>query len=412
MEYLPIVPNMLFGAIGLTRTIVSILDVRIMDESINMKCVALLRSAFLFVFFTTLFSGCKDSSEQSVPDILIEYDAKQTTKDFSGIVQSVEYVVLQTEGQQIIGGIDKIIVEDNLIYVGDYKAQKISVFNREGYQLRVLAKQGRGPGEYLGIQSFSVNNNSLYVMDVAMDKILEYDSFSLEYVRSFPLPVPAWDFTTLTNGGFMLAYAPMEGNGVRDNDCMYRIIVTDSEMKMVKKYFAYKEGEADVMSIRYYLSSDDDSIVYGSIRDGGFCLFSRTDGNIKSKYTIDYGDNLPLERNVEITEISKGRYSFQTRVPYLCKGYACFNVSVAGEGQTLIMDIDHVRFYSNNPSGMKNTMIGIIGRSSDCFIGNWQSSIVYDALVKNGFDRAPAALEALIMEGAPFLVFYHMNNSV
>lgn len=383
-----------------------------MDEYTNLKYATLFRSAYLFVFVTTLLSGCKDASDQSVPDILIEYDAKQTTKDFSGIVQSVEYVVLQTEEQQVMGRIDKIFVDDNLIYVGDYKAQKILVFDREGYQLKVLAKQGRGPGEYLGIQSFSVNNNSLYVMDVVMDKILEYDSNSLEFVRSFPLPVPAWDFATLTNGGFMLAYAPMVGNRVHDNDHMYRIIVTDSEMKMVKKYFAYKEGEADVMSIRYYLSSDEDNIVYGSIRNGGFCLFSRTDGSMKSKYTIDYGDNLPLEKNVEITEISKGRYSFQTRVPYLCKEYACFNVSIAGVGQILIMDIDHVRFYSNNSSGMKNAMIGIIGSSNDCFIGNWQSSIVYDALVKNGFNRAPAALETLIMEGLPFLVFYHMNLSM
>ena len=110
-----------------------------MDEYANLKCATLFRSAILFVFFTTLFSGCKDISEQTVPDILIEYDAKQTTKDFSEIVQSVEYVVLHTEEQQVMGGIDKIIVDNNLIYVGDYKAQKIFVFDCEGCQLRVFA---------------------------------------------------------------------------------------------------------------------------------------------------------------------------------------------------------------------------------------------------------------------------------
>lgn len=57
----------------------------------------------------------------------------------------------------------------------------------------VLDRQGRGPGEYLEVKSFTVDADNLYVLDNIGKKLLAYDPLTGEYKASREMPIVAWD---------------------------------------------------------------------------------------------------------------------------------------------------------------------------------------------------------------------------
>ena len=224
------------------------------------------------------------------------------------------------------------------------------------------------------------------------------------------VPFFAWDFASLTSGGFIFAYAPMEGNSVTEPALRYRIFITDQNLKIKEKYFEYGEKETDAVSIRHYLSGNEGKIVYGSFEEDGFCVFDGQDGTPTDRFRFAFANGVSKEDKSQIAKLFDGYHTFLNRVPYMAGDYLLLSLTTGSTGNYFLYDSAKEELSANALTSDGKVFVGIVGSSENSFIGWLQSKTIYDHMVRNmGFQRADPDDEAAIYADEAFLVFYRMN---
>lgn len=94
----------------------------------------------------------------------------------SEAVKSIDIVLPEITDSSLLGDIQNIIVDDNNIFIIDYRSG-ICRFNREGVFLNSVGKKGHGPGEYSFIRNIQLDseNQFVYLYDSVEGKILKYN---------------------------------------------------------------------------------------------------------------------------------------------------------------------------------------------------------------------------------------------
>lgn len=364
----------------------------------------------LFLLGIIGFPACEVHSPEATGAREVALNELKMTEGAQACVASEDFLVLDLPYGVALGKIDKVLVDGKRIYVGDYLTQRVFAFGADGKLEAVLDRRGRGPGEYLQMQGFSVGGGRIYVLDQFESTVLAYDAASLEFRGAEKAPAPAWDFAALRDGGFLFAYAPMEGTPVRDPSLQYRVIVTDSKMHIRERHFPYEKDEADAITVQQYLSECGDAVLYGSFRQDGYCRFDRQDGSLLERVDFQFARPVPSGDKASLPAIMEGKYTWQTRVPYLGKGYCALSLSVEGMGQTCVYDIHKGQLLCQQKGTMSHALLGIVGSDGSRLIGSWQDKSIYEFLTRSGFKRAAPAAEAAILDDKPFLVFYQMNK--
>lgn len=103
---------------------------------------------------------------------------EQVTLKGSKVIDSCWYVPLETKEECLIGNIDKIVIEDDKIFILDKSNSKdLFIFSLKGTFITRLSKKGRGPGEYNFIRDFTIDseNKHLIIHDDSMAKLFYYD---------------------------------------------------------------------------------------------------------------------------------------------------------------------------------------------------------------------------------------------
>ncbi len=374
---------------------------------VKMRLLRLLSISTAFVLVCCCAGGEKNFVNEAFRVRCDEFNMEEGSQD---IVASVDYLVLEPSASQLLGEIDKVVILDGRIYVGDYKSQRILVFNEDGKMLNVLDKRGRGPGEYLMMRSFSIANGNLYVLDDFEFTIRVYDLETLAYRQSMKSPVFATDFSALDDGGFLFAFAPLSENLVADKSKRYRVVVTDADMQIRHRFFPYGEKEVDALCFNQYLSEAGEFLVYGTFREDGYCLFSRQDGHLEEHVAFDLTRPIPASERSSIQAVSERKYNYMMNVPYCSGDYLVFNISAQDVGGTCVYNRRSGQFLKPRQNGINHMLVGIIGGAGNQLIGNWVIKTNYENLVKNGFERAEIYEEAAILADAPFLVFYQLKE--
>ncbi|MCH7411816.1 6-bladed beta-propeller [Belliella sp. DSM 111904] len=69
---------------------------------------------------------------------------------FSEFVNAIDYIPLETSEACLIGEVDKVLIDENLIYVLDKRIVNAAfVFDGEGNFVKQLGRKGEAEGEYL-----------------------------------------------------------------------------------------------------------------------------------------------------------------------------------------------------------------------------------------------------------------------
>ncbi len=113
-------------------------------------------------------------------------DVDTITIHYSSIVEKIEIIALENQEGALMGNINKMQISDDTIFILDTMiAKKILVFNMDGKYIQQIGKFGRGPGEYLQIMDFTVNekDKQIVVLDVG-NKIHTYSIHTGEYLRT------------------------------------------------------------------------------------------------------------------------------------------------------------------------------------------------------------------------------------
>lgn len=135
------------------------------------------RLIFLAGLILTL-NSCKTrstSAESPVQAIINISDAK--TMNYQPLLDSINYVPLETTDLSLIGNIGKIYVTPSNILIFDSKQTAILLFDKEGKFIRKIGQKGRGPEEYLFFNEivFERKTEIIYAHERYLNKIFKYN---------------------------------------------------------------------------------------------------------------------------------------------------------------------------------------------------------------------------------------------
>lgn len=364
----------------------------------------------LSVFLLTLMlSACGGKSSGSSNVRLVELDDRNLDSSLAERISGVTFLPLETDATTQFRNVDKIVFENDLIYIGDYASGKILTFGMDGRSRFVLDRQGRGPGEYLRIQNFAVNEQDLFVLDNMQGRIFVYDCRSGAFRYNVGAPVVAWDMECFKDGSFIFAFAPMERGVLKKTQPRCRTFIVDKKWKIKEKMFAYAEGEFDLLGFpnARYLSTYGDKVLQGSFEENGYHLFSKEDGSFLETVKFSFSNGIPNRRKLDRSVLD--HFTYITSSPLMCGDYIAFEVGTDEFIDWRIHDFCTKRSFTNSRRDARNFVFDLIGSYEDSFVGFLQDGYYYSSLTSAGFSRADSATEAAILRDEPALIFYHMK---
>ncbi|HKL92929.1 MAG TPA: 6-bladed beta-propeller [Bacteroidales bacterium] len=149
----------------------------------------------LTVYFL-LVSACKESPNDGFETIRITVDVSSNASfKLSQVIDSLSYLVLETKDESLIGRPSKVVYRSGRYFVGDSDiAQAIFVFSSDGSFEGKIQSMGQGPGEYMGMTDFCVDEmGQVIIYDGVKDKILLFNDAG-EFVESISVQNVVGDF--------------------------------------------------------------------------------------------------------------------------------------------------------------------------------------------------------------------------
>ena len=218
----------------------------------------------------TLLSGCKQSSSDTNPkESLIRITIEDPEKEnqmlyLSKYFKEAQVVPLETKAECLLGEIEKIEIDDNLMFVQDNIRQGICCFNMEGKFLYRIGTLGNSPDELPDIEGFAIDKeeNVIYLHSRILQKNKSY-SYKGEIIGEIPCGYSATELDFLA--GNLYLSSP---NGIKDS---YNLIGVNAAGKIVEKHESTKP---DGVSTRPIFRNNNERIYYYSnlLRDTVYAL--------------------------------------------------------------------------------------------------------------------------------------------
>lgn len=166
--------------------------------------LALVKGLILIVF-SCLLLQCKNEIEGtnvSVSEIDIT-NPRNGHALLSEIADYVEYIPLETTDSCLIGKISIISINSHGIFISDYR--HLLHFDLKGKFINTIGSQGRGPGEFINIVDFYVDEKRSQIILMQSNSIFVY-SIDGEFLWSQSTPSPHRLLSRLQNGRFVFLY--------------------------------------------------------------------------------------------------------------------------------------------------------------------------------------------------------------
>jgi hypothetical protein len=134
----------------------------------------------IFNLFSVL-TGCneiKKSSDKNLTDIITVNPFNKEKIKLSTFAKAIRYIPLETIKGHYLANINKIFFINNRFYIIDSnKKHSIFCFDKDGKFIFEIAKQGKGPGEFIFLSDaeISYDNKSIVVVDQDQKKYIFYD---------------------------------------------------------------------------------------------------------------------------------------------------------------------------------------------------------------------------------------------
>jgi hypothetical protein len=127
------------------------------------------------VIFTA--SSCNNTSKKET-SFTPEYNFRCINKNWnvSDYFDLNKIICLETNENCFISRIDKMLIKNDRIYILDIKAKSVFMFTVEGKYISKINNVGKGPDEYLSIESMDITNDAICLLAwQAKQKIMKFD---------------------------------------------------------------------------------------------------------------------------------------------------------------------------------------------------------------------------------------------
>lgn len=148
---------------------------------------------FISILGSFVMSSCSytNKSEEKVIAGKLPYsiDLESNFDNFkqvnlSEIADSIEYIKLETSSKCLLKSAWKVMLTSNYIFISDFDG--LYKFDRKGKFICKIGRQGKGPGEYIKVLTFTIDEAQqlVFVVDNYTDLIGIYD-FNGKYIKSY-----------------------------------------------------------------------------------------------------------------------------------------------------------------------------------------------------------------------------------
>ena len=161
---------------------------------------------FICLIFFVLETSCTKTDLSNIPLVSIDV-SKGRSCYLDEIAENVECYNLTLPIDYYFGEIVDIgTYNDSLLLFHDYYTKQIHLFNSRGQYINHLNNKGRGPGEYLNIETFTTNSitKQLIVYDHLGQKLVFYTLPDLKFVGQQRIPKSLMALAALSEDSFFI----------------------------------------------------------------------------------------------------------------------------------------------------------------------------------------------------------------
>ena len=244
----------------------------------------------LFLLLSIFTTACKHKNQPRFDEVVkIKIELKKSNQtDVSQILKNIELIPLETTEKSVFGEVKRIRANDSYLYILDYNNNPIKMFNKKnGKFVSEIGHKGAGPGEYVQITDFLINNDTIYIFAWnGNKKWIRYSSdnqFLYETSMSFPFS----EICLIGDNRYIVHV----GNGTVSTESDYYLYNIDKNFGVLSKLMPKKSPEDINFPIQQnHFSKTEEHILY--IREYCDTLFTISqDFTIHPKYHLDFGNN-------------------------------------------------------------------------------------------------------------------------
>lgn len=170
----------------------------------------------LILLTCCLLSSCSLQNKNQASDFIYSYsDLKEystaITQSNDLLKSSLEYVELETTDNSLVGYIEKIVVNDSLIYIKS--DGYLHLFDRSGKFRNSIGQVGQGPKDVISIFDFAVDAKTqhVYILDLQGQKINVYKNDNT-FLCSIPCKDGISRHVEVYNQDVCITYMNLMGN--------------------------------------------------------------------------------------------------------------------------------------------------------------------------------------------------------
>jgi hypothetical protein len=259
----------------------------------------------VFLIILNIYSLIDLQNESALP-YLIDIKKNIDNLNFvnlSNLGNELIYLPLQTAPECLIKNISKIEFSDSYIFVSEIN--RLLQFDKNGNFLRQIGSVGRGPGEYLAVSDFCVDNDSHEIFIISSGQLLVFD-FEGKFRNSYKLTFRPSQIIPLSNNKLMYHLFNIPGPNFRNE---HSWIITDRKggilMKMKNNLERVSQPGLIVKNSPLYLFNDAVHFL-----EFGIDTLYFFQGELKKPYSIFDLGNLkmspdPLTAQATIDKVSQ-----------------------------------------------------------------------------------------------------------
>jgi hypothetical protein len=294
----------------------------------------MLKKELWILIFCTFFFNCKEKKLNDIQHKIIQFNSETEREkekcESSVYFKSTKMIRLETTENSLIVNINKIMFDEDKIFIFDQSVGSIFVFDKEGKFLYPIKKMGIGPGEYTKLNSvcLDASNKQLILFPDYPQKIYftDYNGNLLNEVKIKNLYMH-----TVCNGNELYAINRLPETS--NNFCFIYNIDKSSgkESCMFEKPDIFQN---DIFTAGNYFMRTGKNINF-TVNYENF-IYEISDRKIKKKYEIDFGKyNLPgryRQKDISINELNKAcrqdGYIFSIVDVSDCDNYLAFRTNI------------------------------------------------------------------------------------
>ena len=263
------------------------------------------------LFFLLCLFGCKRGviSDTTLTDSSVKSEKLGSFgKNLIDTVVFEKFTVipLETNTNNFIQRIERIIINNDLIYIFDKRLNKVCIYNDKGKQINYIHSVGQGPQEYISATDISIDEETddLLLLCDKPYKMMRYSSEG-DFMEEIKYSEFYLEFSAVDNNIFCV---------LDDNTSEYEIACSNLRLKMESKGLLSREdiNKTCYDGGKYLVKSQN--LIYSRRFDP--CLYFIRDNSIEKRFEFDFGKyKIPTDIAYEedcnkLVELCKDRYIF------------------------------------------------------------------------------------------------------